>query len=80
MVKPKRDKNHYQKQLEDISCQSAESLQKLCLHVVDLPNKAYTLSTKDRESNGITAIIRGCNSDYVKLAALTNHFNVKTTV
>ena len=43
-----------------------------------MANKTYPLSNKDRETNGVTAIIRGCNSDYVKQAALTNHFNVKT--
>ena len=75
---PKRDENYYQKQLQEISRQSGETLQKFSLRVADLANKAYHLSSKDRESNGVTAIIRGCNSDYVKQAALTNHFNVKT--
>ena len=75
---PKRDENYYQKQLQEISRQSGETLQKFSLRVADLANKAYPLSSKDRESNGVTAIIRGCNSDYVKQAALTNHFNVKT--
>ena len=75
---PKRDENYYQKQLQEISRQSGETLQKFSLFVADLANKAYLLSSKDRESNGVTAIIRGCNSDYVKQAALTNHFNVKT--
>ena len=75
---PKRDENYYQKQLQDLSRQSGETLQKFSLRVADLANKAYPLSSKDRESNGVTAIIRGCNSDYVKQAALTNHSNVKT--
>ena len=75
---PKRDEHYYQKKLQEISRQSGESLQKFSLRVADLANKAYPLSSKDRESNGVTAIIRGCNSDYVKHAALTNHFNVKT--
>ena len=75
---PKRNENYYQKQLQEISCQSGETLQKFSLRVADLANKAYPLSSKDRESNGVNAIIRGCNSDYVKQAALTNHYNVKT--
>ena len=72
---PKRDENYYQKQMQEISRQSGETFS---LHVADLANKAYPLSSKDRESNGVTAINHGCNSDYVKQAALTNHFNVKT--
>ena len=64
--------------MQEISRQSGETLQKFSLRVADLANKAYLLSSKDRESNGVTVIIRGCNSDYVKQAALTNHFNVKT--
>ena len=41
-------------------------------HIAVLAKKAYPLSSHEREENGVNAIIRGCNSDYVKQAAVTN--------
>ena len=68
------DVNLYQQQLLEITRKSGESLQEFCGRVAMLAVQAYPFSSYEREENGVTAIIRGCNSDYVKQAALTNTF------
>ena len=74
---PGNDVNFYQQQLLEITRKSGESLQEFCGRVVMLANKAYPFPSYERE-NGVTTIIRGCNSDYVKQAALTNTFQART--
>ena len=75
---PGNDVNFYQQQLLEITRKSGESLQEFCGRVAMLAVKAYPFSSYEREENGVTAIIRGCNSDYVKQAALTNTFQART--
>ena len=53
---------------------SNESLQDFCKRVAITPNKAYPSSPIERKKSAIFAIIRGCRSDMVKHAALTNTF------
>ena len=73
-----RDQEYYRRQLLEIIRKPGETIQKFCSRVAVLANKAYPLSSRERENNGVAAIIRGCNFESVKRAAITNSFNANT--
>ena len=61
-----KDSLVYQLKLHEITRRSNKSLQDFCKRVAITPN--------EREKSGIFAMVRGCRSDMVKHAALTNTF------
>ena len=73
-----KDSLVYQLKLREITRRSNESLQDFCKRVAITANKAYPSSPNERERSGIFAIVRGCRSDMVKHAALTNTFKSDT--
>ena len=73
-----RDQEYYRRQLLEIIRKPGETIQKFCSRVAVLANKAYPLSSREREDKGVAAIIRGCNFESVKRAAITNSFNANT--
>ena len=73
-----KDSLVYQLKLREITRRSNESLQDFCKRVAITANKAYPSSPNERERSGIFAIVRGCRSDMVKHAALTNTFKPDT--
>ena len=73
-----KDSLVYQLKLREITRRSNESLQDFYKRVAITANKAYPSSPVEREKSGIFAIIRGCRSDMVKHAALTNTFKPDT--
>ena len=73
-----RDQEYYRRQLLEIIRKPGETIQKFCSRVAVLANKAYPLSSREREEKGVAAIIRGCNFESVKRAAITNSFNANT--
>ena len=70
-----RDQEYYQRPLLEIIWKHGETIQKFCSRVAVLANKAYPLSSREREENGVAAIIRGCNFESVWRAAITNSLN-----
>ena len=73
-----RDQEYYRRLLLEIIRKPGETIQKFCSRVAVLANKAYPLSSREREENGVASIIRGCNFESVKRAAITNSFNANT--
>ena len=73
-----KDSLVYQLKLREITRRSNESLQDFCKRVAITANKAYPSSPNERERSGIFAIVRGCRSDMIKHAALTNTFKPDT--
>ena len=73
-----KDSLVYQLKLREITRRSNESLQDFCKRVAITANKVYPFSPNERERSGIFAIVRGCRSDMVKHAALTNTFKPDT--
>ena len=73
-----KDSLVYQLKLREITRGSNESLQDFCKRVAITANRAYPSSPNERERSGIFAIVRGCRSDMVKHAALTNTFKPDT--
>ena len=53
----------------------SETIQGFCGHLAILANKAYPLSSNEREKIGVTATYRGFNFESVKRAAHINSFN-----
>ena len=73
-----RDQEYYRRQLVEFIKKPGETIQKFCSRVTVLANKVYPLSSREREENGVAAIIRGCNFESVRRAAITNSFNANT--
>ena len=74
----RKDDAAYKQQLLEIVREPKESLQAFCKRVAVIANKAYPDSAGEREKAGVLAIVRGCRSDMVKYAALTNTFKAET--
>ena len=73
-----RDQEYHRRQLLEVIRKPGRTIQKFCSHVAVLANKAYPLSSREREENGVAAIIHGCNFESVRRAAITNSFNANT--
>ena len=48
-----RDQEYYRRQLLEIIRKPGETIKKFCRRVAVLPNKAYPLSSREREDNGV---------------------------
>ena len=53
-----RDQEYYRRLLLEIIRKPGETIQKFCSRVAVLANKAYPLSSRERDENGVAAIIR----------------------